>query len=156
MKRFHFTLEAVRIVRQRHEQEAMELYAKALLGRRQAMDRLDSVQRELNAACQELRTLFTNGGTASKAAQAHDYQRTVEKRRDDCAVELSLAERRVNAALQGMLNARRQREIVDKAYERQKANHQRGQSRREQKLLDDLGVRRANSILSWNPAEALT
>lgn len=156
MKRFQFTLEAVRIVRQRHEQEAMELYARALLARRQAMDRLDAVQRDLNAACQELRSLFASGGAASKAAQAHDYQRTVEKRRDDSAIELSLAERRLNAALQGMLNARRQREIVDKAYERQKSHHQRGQSRREQKLLDDLAGRRANFILSWNPTEALT
>src|ERR1700722_4154643 len=110
MKSFQFTLEAVRIVRQRHEQDAMERYAQALLARKQAMDRLDAVQREINSAWQELRSMLARSCPASRAAQAHVYHQSLEKRRNECATELGLAERRVNLSFQAMLHARQQRE----------------------------------------------
>jgi flagellar export protein FliJ len=156
MKTFQFTLEAVRIVRQRNEQDAMERYAHALLARRQATDRLETVQREIDAGWQELRALLARGCAASLAAQAHVYQQSLEKRRNECAAELGLAERRVNLALQAMLHARQQREIVDKCFEKQKARHQREHLRAEQKFIDDLAGRRGSSILSWNPTGALS
>lgn len=156
MKTFQFTLEAVRIVRQRNKQAAMERYAHALLARRQAMDRLDAVQREINAGWQELRAMLAGSCPASRAAQAHVYHQSLEKRRNECAAELGLAERRVNLAFQAMLLARQQREIVDKCFEKQKARHQREQLREDQKFIDDLGGRRGSSILSWNPTGALS
>ena len=156
MKKFHFTLEAVRIVRQRQEQEAMERYAQALLARRQAVDRLDAVQREINAAWQELRAMLAKSCPASRVAQAHAYHQSLEKRRNECAAELGAAERRVNLAFQAMLLARRQREIVDKCFDKQKVRYQREQLREEQKFTDDLGGRRGSSILSWNPTGALS
>lgn len=156
MKPFHFTLEAVRTLRQRQEQNAMEQYAQTLLTRQQTLDRLDAIQRELNEGWQELRGQLARGCTASQAAQAHDYHRALAKRRDEAIVALGLAERRVNAALQKMLTARQQREIVDKCCENQKAAHLREQFRAEQKLLDDLAGRRSPSSLSWNPTKALS
>ncbi len=156
MKRFQFTLEAVRIVRQRNEQTALERYAHALLTRRQAMDRLDAVQREINAGWQELRAMLAASCPASRAAQAHVYHQSLEKRRTDCAAELGLAERRVNLAFQAMLHARQQREIVDKCFEKQKARHLRDQAHKEQKFIDDLAGRRGASILSWNPTGAIS
>jgi flagellar export protein FliJ len=146
MKPFHFTLEAVRTLRQRQEQNAMEQYAQTLLTRQQTLDRLDAIQRGQLA----------RGCTASQAAQTHDYHRALAKRRDEAIVALGLAERRVNAALQTMLTARQQREIVDKCCEKQKARHLREQFRAEQKLLDDLAGRRSPSSLSWNPTKALS
>ena len=151
MKSFHFTLEAVLTLRQRQEQKALELYAQALLARQQALERLEAAQHRLNTAFEELRAQLAAGCTASAAAQAHEYQRSLAKRRDECTLALGAAERRVNAALQGMLAARQQREIVDKCFEKQKSRHGRETARAEQKLLDDLAGRRANSILSWNP-----
>ena len=156
MKPFHFTLEAVRTLRQRQEQNAMEQYAQTLLTRQQTLDRLDAIQRELNEGWQELRGQLARGCTASQAAQTHDYHRALAKRRDEAIVALGLAERRVNAALQTMLTARQQREIVDKCCENQKAAHLREQFRAEQKLLDDLAGRRSPSSLSWNPTKALS
>jgi flagellar export protein FliJ len=155
MKSFHFTLEAVRTVRQRQEQEAMEQYAQALLLRRQALDHLNAAQRNLNTAWQELRALLAEKCTAANAAHAHDYQRALEKRCDECTADLGVAERRVNIALQAMLNSRRQREIVDKCFEKQKSRHQREVLRGEQKFLDDLAGRRSSSIMTWSQTEAL-
>ena len=134
----------------------MEQYAQALLVRQQTLDRLDAIQRELNAGWQELRGQLAKGCAASHAAQAHDYHRALGKRRDEAIVALGVAERRVNAALQTMLTARQQREIVDKSCEKQKARHVREQFRTEQKLLDELAGRRTVSTLSWNPTESLS
>ena len=65
MKAFRFTLEAVRTLRQRQEQEAQEQYAQALLARQQALNRLDAVQRELNAGFAELRAQLAKGCAAA-------------------------------------------------------------------------------------------
>jgi flagellar FliJ protein len=153
MKAFHFTLEAVRTLRQRQEQTCMEQYAQALLARQQAMDRLAVVQHELTTCHEALRVKLTAGCSASEIAQANDYHRALGRRRDECAAQLGAAERRVNAALQAMLAARQQREIVDKYFDKQKVRHQRDVARDEQKMLDDLAGRRGNSILTWNPTE---
>jgi flagellar export protein FliJ len=153
MKSFRFTLEAVLTLRQRQEQTALEQYAQTLLARQQAVAKLENAQRELNASMQELRGQLAAGCTAAHAAQAHDYQRSLGRRRDECAQALGTAERRVNAAMQAMLAARRQREIVDKFFDKQKLNHLRGLARNEQKMLDDLASRRGNSIFAWNPTE---
>ena len=154
MKPFHFTLESVRTVRQRQEQEAMEQYARTLLGRRQAVERLETVQKQLSAGWQELRQLLASGCEAARAAQMQEYHRALEKRRDEGVHALGVAERRVNVAFQFMMAARRQREVVDKFFEKQQAQHQRERARVEQKFLDDLAGRRSASVLAWNPAGA--
>ncbi len=154
MKPFKFTLEAMRVLRQRQEQDAMDAYARTLLYRQQAVQRLEAVQQEISASWHELRSRLGSGFKASEVAQAQNYHRSLEKRREECAAALSLAERRVNAALQAMLAARRQREVVDKFHSKQKAAHEREHSRLEQKVLDDLAAsRRIASILSFTPTE---
>jgi len=131
----------------------MEQYAQSLIARRQAVEALEAAERELSACWQEWRGRMAGGCTAAEAAQAHAYERSLAQRRDECARALETAERRVNAALQGMLQARQQREVVDKYFDRQKARHRREQARGEQKFLDDLAGRRGSSILAWKSAE---
>lgn len=155
MKAFHFTLEAVRTVRERHEQAAMEHYAQALVAREQAAQRLNTAQEKLNAVGREIRALLAGGCTASKAAQAHESHRFLQQRLNECVSALGLAECQVNVALNAMLAARRQREIVDKFYDQQKTRHRRDQLRGEQKVLDDLAGRRPASIFSSNPTPDL-
>ena len=131
----------------------MEHYAQALAFRQQALDRLEAVQRELNAGWRELNAKLTKGCAAYEAAQANEYHKSLARRRDECSLALGTAERRVNATLQAMLAARQQRELVDKFFSKQKSRHERELLRQEQKLLDDLAGRRGNSILAWNPTE---
>src|SRR5271157_6090906 len=134
MKAFRFTLEAVRIVRQRQEHETQEQYAHALLARRQAVARVEEAQRDLEIAREEWRTKLSGGCPAAHVSHAHAHRNTLEKRCDECAALLGAAERRVNAALQAMLAARRQREIVDKFLAKQKARYSREFARVEQKM----------------------
>ena len=77
MKSFHFTLEALGTLRQRQEQKAMEQYAQSLIVRRQAVDGLEAVERELSACWQEWRDRLAGGCAAAEAAQAHAYQRSL-------------------------------------------------------------------------------
>lgn len=134
----------------------MEQYAQALLGRQQAVEKLSAIQRELHASWQELRKRMSAGCPASHLSQFNDYHRALKNHHDEANTALGVAERRVNAAMQTMLSARQQREIVDKSREKQKARHLREQFRAEQKVLDDIAGRRGGSSLSWNATEALS
>lgn len=150
MKAFHFTLEAVRTLRQRNEQKALERYAQALLSRQRAMERLDAAQRELDRNTAALTTALQSGSEALKISQINDYQRVLTTARDEAAKMLGDAERQLNVAHQAMIAARQQREIVDKFFDKQKAQHQRGLLQSEQKMLDDLAGRRNSSLFAWN------
>lgn len=133
----------------------MEQYAQALLNRQLAADRLSALQDELDECWKELRGHMARGCSASTVMQAHDYHRVVTRRRDEAIAGLGVAERRVNAAMQTMLAARQQREIVDKSCEKQKTHYQREQFRNEQKLMDDLAGRRSSVHFLLDSKEAL-
>lgn len=150
MKAFHFTLEAVRTLRQRHEQKALEVYAQTLLARQRAMEKLDIVQRELDKNTAAMTASLKAGCPAVEISQINDYQRALTQTRDHCAKLLGEAERQVNTAHQAMIAARQQREIVDKFFDKQKARHQRDVAHAEQKVLDDLAGRRGGSLFAWN------
>lgn len=150
MKRFRFTLDAVRTVRQQQEQKAMEAYAASLMAKQQAMRQLEEAERELDSAYQDLRNRMEKGCDAAAATQAIRHQRELVKKRDGCTDALSVAERRLNISHQKMLEARQQREVTDKFYDNQKQKYQREELRVEQKLLDELAGRRAVSHSGHN------
>jgi flagellar export protein FliJ len=153
MKPFHFTLESVATLRRRQEQRAMEKYAQSLLARHQAMENLEQVGRDLSACWEMLRGQMSGGCTAAKAVQTRVYESSLMQRRDECARALENAERRMNAELHVMLQARQQREIVDKFFDNQKAGYEHEQARAEQKNLDEMAGRRSKSIFAWKQAE---
>jgi flagellar export protein FliJ len=148
MKAFRFTLEAVRTLRQRQEQEALETYARALLARQQVLDLLADMDQHIVRDFVQMRQLLAGRCTAARAAQAQNFHASLEKKRDDCVAALGQAERRVNAASQAMLAARQQREMVDVYREKQHAVHQRLGLREEQKILDEFAIRRVTALSS--------
>jgi flagellar export protein FliJ len=145
MKAFRFTLEAVRTIRQRQENEALEFYARALLSRQHALASLEAIHHRIAEDFARMRQLLAGGCTAAQAAQAQNYHRSLEKMREEAVGALEQAERRVNAASQAMLIARQQREIVDVYREKQQAVHQRAELREEQKTLDEFALRRVSA-----------
>jgi flagellar export protein FliJ len=153
MKPFRFTLEAVSTLRQRQEQKAMDQYVRSLALRSQAAERLETAESTLTAAWQEWRTQMTQGVTAIEAARAQAHHRLLMRQRDECVTGLETADRRVNAALQAMIAAKQQREVVDKCFEKQKARHTREQLQEEQKFMDDLAGRKNGSLFAWKPVE---
>lgn len=141
MKRFRFPLQALLTVRQRHEHEAMERYAQALLHRQQVAEHLDRIQRELSGAWEQLREKMARGCSAAALAQLRAYSSHLETLRDEYTTALGTAERRVHQALQDMLRARREREVVETYGARQKARHDRQRQRQEHWQMDEFAAR---------------
>jgi flagellar export protein FliJ len=142
MRAFRFTLEAARTVRQRKENDALEEYARALAARQQVVSLLELIDTRIHADWAHIRRLLASGCSASQAAQAHSFHRSLETNRNECVASLGQAERRVQMASRVMLAAHQQREIVDIFREKQFACHQKAEAREEQKMLDEFAVRR--------------
>src|SRR5438552_1137789 len=141
MKRFQFNLQAVLTLRQREEQKAMEAYARELLGRQQALVRLGEIEAELDQARTEWRQDAKDGCSAFKLVQAQLGHTRLSERRNLCVRNLSEAERRTHAALAAMLEGRQQRRIVDKYYDKRRAEYDRNVIAMEQKESDELAGR---------------
>jgi flagellar export protein FliJ len=148
MKAFRFTLEAVRTLRQRQEQEALENYARALLTRQQILNLLAEIDQRISRDFTQMRQLLAGRCTAAQAAQAQSFHASLQKKRDECVSALGQSERRVNAASHAMLAARRQREMVDVYREKQQTVHERLLLREEQKILDEFAIRRVTALNS--------
>jgi flagellar export protein FliJ len=153
MKKFLFTLEAVRTVRRRQEHVTVDQYVRALLDRQKAVEAVEEMERQLEANSREVGRVLSAGCTAAHAFQLNNYHRFLEKQQEQRSKELAAAEQRLTAAFQAMLLARQQREIVESYRKRQHARYQRDLLREEQKALDELAGRRSASVLSWSQTE---
>ena len=138
MKPFRFTLQAVRTLRQRQEQAALKDYAAAALAHQRALEAVVAVQRELEAAWTQVETKTRGGITAVQLTQLQAHARAVAERLRLAEEALAATLLAVNRALQKLAAARRQREVVDKLFEKRKHNHQRQLLAAEQKLSDEL------------------
>jgi len=148
MKAFQFTLEAVRTLRLRQENDAIEQYARALAARHQALAVLEAARERIQAQWAEMRRQLSRRCMALQATQMQDHYRVLERRQQECVAALRAAERGVNVASQIMLLARQQREIVDTYRTKQLAKHQRLEARAEQKINDEFASRRASPFHS--------
>ncbi|HEY3863213.1 MAG TPA: flagellar FliJ family protein [Verrucomicrobiae bacterium] len=146
MKAFQFSLEAVQVVRQRQENDALESYAGALLARQQAIDLVEGIEQRLREHYGQILQMVAGGCAASQAAQAQNYHRSLTQRRDEAAAALRKADGRVSSACDAMMAARQQREIVDGYRRKQQAAHHRTALREEQKMLDEFAIRRATVL----------
>jgi flagellar export protein FliJ len=143
MKPFHFTLEALRILRKRQEHAALEQYSSALHRQRQAEERQQAVQTELQAAWLQRQNQMAAGAPAGMVLQLQNYGVFLEARLEECTGAVKTAIEAVARRWEVLLNARQQREIVDKYHEKQRKRHEQACLREEQKELDEFSTRRA-------------
>src|SRR5713101_6283165 len=158
MPSFRFTLQAVRTLRLRQEQAALAHYLRAVQTHERDRDELRRTRSEREAAWTRLRQGLAAGLSARQLSQLHAYSWTVEERRraDEAAEQLSL--QLMSQASQRLRLARREREVVDKYYEKQKRTHDRRLQLAEQRLMDDLacpdpasaGLVDSGSATGWN------
>jgi flagellar export protein FliJ len=141
MKKFRFTLSALRTVRQRLEQTALEAYANALRVQKRAQDELDAVLTELRSGWTLRQDKLAAGASAETIMQIQTYCQYLEIRRRQREAVLKNAQDLALNQWQTFLAARRQREIVDRCYDHQRQRYERECAREEQKILDELGVR---------------
>ena len=156
MKKFRFSLEAVRTLRLRNEQEALQHYASALRARQSALAALSDAQHECEAAWELRRVRTLEGAPAAHLAQVQDYCEAVEALKKQCEDALAAAMRVVEQKLEQLHKDRQAREVVDRLCDRQRERHERELQRETQKRTDDLAQRSssrfvlAGSTRWWN------
>jgi flagellar export protein FliJ len=142
VKPFHFTLAALQTLRERAEQRAEEQYGRALRNREQAIRQRDEVQRQLESGWATSQQELEAGVPQAQWAHTQAYcQQTVTRLRT-CQVSVESAQAAANQCLQQLLQAQRDREVVDKYYQNQRRSYAHAEQREEQKMLDDLAGRR--------------
>jgi flagellar export protein FliJ len=151
MNRFRFSLEAVRTLRLRNEQEALQHYASALRGRQSALAALNDAQRDCEAAWELRRERTREGAPAAHLAQVQDYCVAMEAYKKQCEDALAAAMRVVEQKLEKLHKDRQAREVVDKLCERQRERHEREMQRENQKRMDDLAQRSSSRLISAGP-----
>jgi flagellar export protein FliJ len=147
MKPFRFPLQAVRILRQRQEHDALGRYGKAVRARQEAVQQLNKVQEQLEAGWSEWKERFSKALSALQLKQLQAYCGTITKRKEDCADRLQAAQRGVKLAWQQLLTARQDLEAVEHHYENERRRYEQELHREEQKLLDEMAPRRV-----WAPS----
>jgi flagellar export protein FliJ len=149
MKPFRFTLEPLRIVREMKEREAMEKYGRALMEVRQRKEELEHAREEEGWVQEEIKRRLEEGVSIGHILQQRLCCVHLEQVRKQAAMAVETAEKEAKQALNAMLLARRNREIVDKFKARQRVVYDRALTIEEQKLMDELAGRRQSPVLSW-------
>lgn len=149
MKKFRFTLEPVRILRERQEQEAMENYANALEAQRQALAKMTSLQQELLQAQDNIKTRLVQATPVTQIVHQQLYCLHLEEQAKAALTEIRQIEKKVKQAMQDMIDARHQREVVDKFLANQRAAYDRSLNVEEQKNIDEIAAHRRDTALSW-------
>jgi flagellar export protein FliJ len=153
MKAFRFSLQSVRVIRERKEQVSQIAYADALRAHEAALERWqrasDALALGWEALCQQL----SAGATATELRRARSWCSTLEARQNESAAELRRAKDALDTASRALMNAARDRQALDRLHDKCRRAYDRDAQREEQKRLDELGLRlNAGGLLRGLPA----
>jgi flagellar export protein FliJ len=158
MKPFSFSLQAVRTLRRRQEQQAVEAFGQAVRARQAALDQQTLAERQLSAALDHMLALQQEGAAIYHLNQMRAHCQTLERHLGTCRAALAKAQETANQVWDALQEARRQLELVDKLYLHRREDYERELRTEEQKLLDEMSGRRwllgnftaAPTALAWN------
>jgi flagellar export protein FliJ len=145
MKRFHFSLSALSVLREQQEQAAQKKYADALRTCEEAAGRVQTASRELMAGWQELNGKLSAGVPAMEFLRSRAWCNVLELRLKERAAALEQARLKVDAVWQEMLVATRDRESLDRFHNKKRRAYDREVQRREQKEMDELAIQLAST-----------
>src|ERR1700742_389318 len=143
MKRFHFSLSALAVLREQQEQAAQKKYAEALRTCEDAAGRVQTASRELSNCWQELNGKLTAGVSAMEFLRSRAWCNVLELRLKERTAALEQARLKVDAVWHEMLVATRDRESMDRFHDKKRRAYDREVLRNEQKELDELAVQLA-------------
>jgi flagellar export protein FliJ len=147
MKKFKFSMEAVRLLKNKIEEEAAQKHARALVQVGKAKAELAETERELNAAA--LMQFSTGKKTpAQELVQLSQFIATLEKLRRERLERCLHAEKDATLARAALEKAAREREILDRVHEHQHATHKFHVARQEQKWMDEIAQKMKRGLLA--------
>jgi flagellar export protein FliJ len=147
MKKWKFSLETVRQLKQRIEEAAAQKHSHALIQLSKAKAALAETENELNATAL---MQFSNRSShnAQQLIQFNQYFDLLEKQRKERLELVLRAEKETTLARAALEKAARDREILERLYGRQRAEHQFHVAKQEQKWVDDIAQHLKRGLLN--------
>ena len=146
MKKFRFSMEAVRLLKNKIEEEAAQKHAKALVAVGKARAELVQTEKELNAAA--LVQFSLKKTSAQELVQVNQFIATLEKLRRERLERCLLAEKEATLARAALEKAAREREILDRVHDHQRKTHRFHVARQEQQWMDELAQKMKRGIFA--------
>ena len=147
MKRFRFSLQAVRELREAEERAAQKTYADAVRRCEEAALQLMLLERDLQNVWHGLRHHALAGMRADQLRHARAWSCVLEEKQKELAALLAAAQKHLDGVHDQLLTATRRREMLDRLFQQKRRGHEREVQVEEQKFLDEQATRRA-----WEPA----
>jgi flagellar FliJ protein len=145
---FTFRLERIRSLRERAEERAREDLAHELRLRLRGEAMLLEATEAATAAAKTGRDAVTSRSSGLDLIAAQAYIERAERDRREAALDLDRQDAEVEARRALLQAAARERQVMDKLKDRQRADHEREWARRAQGALDEvaLGVHRRGQV----------
>jgi len=150
MKTFHFPLEPLRVLRRQKERAALQRYARSLSVCDSAAAQLEKATTELASARELLARELNTGVSAAKMMNLRTWSMALEIHQHERKAALAEARRISQLAFQEMNAARRDREGLDRFYDKARRVHAQQMFRAEQKGLDELAMLAGSGPLQSN------
>ena len=145
MKPFRFPLESLRAVREHKEQAARERYAGALRACEEAATRMQTASTELSGCWARLCDQLAAGATGSDLLRTRAWCNVLELRVKERAAALAEARLVVDSRWHDLLLATRERETLERFFDRRRRAYNREVQRQEQKQLDEIAIQLVQS-----------
>jgi flagellar export protein FliJ len=140
MKTFRFPLESLRVLRKQKERAAQQRYARSLSACTTAAAQLEKAVKDLNAGRNLLTSELNSGVPASKIISLRTWCMALEITQHERRAAFTETRRIADLALQEMTAAMRDREGLDRFYDKARCTHAQEVLRDEQKNFDELAV----------------
>lgn len=154
MKSFRFPLESLRVLRKQKERAAQQRYAQSLMACKSAAAQLERAIQELDAGRDFLMRELASGVSAAKIVNLRTWCLALEIHQHERKAALNEKRRLADMAFQEMTAVTRDREGLDRFYDKARRAHAQEIMREEQKGFDELAVQlngTANLLQSATP-----
>jgi flagellar export protein FliJ len=151
MKAFRFPLQAVLTVRMDRETKALEAFALAQAKFEKIAAQFRQIQNEIEDLFDRRRATLRTIANSEDMQQLQSGLKALQEASRRCQAELEKAKAILDEKSRILLEARQEREIVEKVHQRQLARHQLQAARQEQRMLDDLATLKSmgDFALKW-------
>ena len=151
MKHFRFTLQAVLTVRLNQESKAMEAFASAQTECQRIGARYQRIQDEIEQVFGMRRTVLRKAANSEDLQQMQQGLRALQETERRCHVELQKAQANRDEKSRALLEARQQREVVEKIQQKQRTSFDAQVARAEQKAVDEFATLKSigSLALKW-------
>ncbi|HWQ92805.1 MAG TPA: flagellar export protein FliJ [Clostridia bacterium] len=153
MKPFRFPLQPLRSLREHKEESVRERYAHTLRVSEEAAARAHAAAVELTACWTSLGQQLSTGVNSAELKHARAWCTQLETCLKERTASLQQARQAVNKVFQELVVATRERETLDRFYDKRRGAHDRESQRQDQKMLDEMAIQVSQIALPLRPAK---